>query len=444
MLIIYMKILKSRKFTRLTLKLSLGILLSSLIYLIIFIDPTCIAKRYQPNITLKSVNRSNQLPINLLEPQWTPIVDNVVSIYSSFRIGDEIKIIAIMDKYFIDYNYNCSFKQNSLTSQAKAKVTVLTESWSRYYRFVSVSVTCSLKISSDWSKVKLLLRVDDNQLETSYITITTINNNIDDHKSLVVCVRPLFGHLISAAQILEFIAYYKANRIDRIIFYELDISVPIRQLLLSIPLVQLLSYSLPIDSSDIHADGQIAALNDCVLRSSNSFVMHVDIDELIVTANKFADIKQFVEHRAQNHTIGALIIPNVMICDEFNHDQRFPRILTQTVRQTSKWEHNDRSKAIILKPLSVCELGIHTIWKWNDNSHNDYVEQSDASLFHYRSCCRVWQPFYRIKFLGLNLFFLSYEDKIVNDLSVRKFKNKVISFLKNYVHINNVSQLNIY
>ena len=346
-----------------------------------------------------------------------------------------------MDKYFVDSNYKCSFKQNSFTSKVKANVTILSESWSRYYRFVSVLITCLANISSDWSKVKLILSVDDNHLETSYISITTIINNIDGQKSLVVCVRPLFGQSISAAKILEFIAYYKVNRIDRIIFYELDISLQIRQLLLSIPSVQLLSYSLPIDSSDIHADGQIAAINDCVLRSSNSFVIHVDIDELIVTSNKFADIKQFVEHRAQNHTIGALIIPNVMICDEFNHDQRFPRILTHTVRQTTKWELRDRSKAIILKPLSVEDLGIHTIWNWNDYSFNDYIDESDASLFHYRSCCRVWQPFYRIKFLGLTLFFLSRDDNIINDLSVRKYENKVMNFFKNYVNFN-VSQLN--
>ena len=343
-----------------------------------------------------------------------------------------------MDKHFVNYNYKCSLKQNWHTSLVKARVKILSESWSRYYRFVSVSITCLANISSNWSKVKLLLSVDDNQLETSYIKIinTTINDDIDDHKSLVVCVRPLFGHSISAAQILEFIAYYKANRIDRIIFYELDISVQIRELLLSIPSVQLLSYSLPIDSSDIHADGQIAAINDCIFRSSNSFVIHVDIDELIVTSNKFADIKQFVENKAHNSKTGALIIPNVMICDEFNHDQRFPRILTHTVRQTTKWELRDRSKAIILKPLSVEDLGIHTIWNWNDYSFNDYIDESDASLFHYRSCCRVWQPFYRIKFLGLTLFFLSRDDDIINDLSVRKYENKVMNFLKNYVNFN--------
>ncbi len=263
------------------------------------------------------------------------------------------------------------------------------------------------------------------------------------NQELVVCIRPLYGPFSSLSSILEFIAYYRANGINKFIFYDLSITSIIRSLLESMPFVELLPFHLPIDSIDIHAEGQIVAINDCLLRSSPNTVILVDIDELIIT-KKFRDIKTYVDFKIKNESTGALVIPNVMVCDQFETNknvEQFPRIFYALERQTFKWQHRDRSKLIILKPLSVAELGIHTIWLWNNNSgvYSENVDESEAMLFHYRSCCMVWQPFYTNSFTGIRLFFLAYNDKTVIDKSVLKFKNKIISFLKEYINFDDIS-----
>jgi hypothetical protein len=51
----------------------------------------------------------------------------------------------------------------------------------------------------------------------------------------------------------------------------------------------------------------------------------------------------------------------------------------------------------------------------------------------------VWQPFYTNSFTGIRLFFLAYNDKTVIDKSVLKFKNKIISFLKEYINFDDIS-----
>ena len=436
-LVRYLRLYISRKFRRLLIFVFVFTIISVLMSLMIILDITCIPHPYNPSITLKK-SFEIKPKTEISYPKWTPIVDNIISIYSAFVYEKKIIIIGVIDQKFKTNKFYCHFRQNGVNRKSDGLVYILPESWADFYRFVSIKIICEKSGSIDSLKTKVSFEMNDQNLETSYVTINQISSESNGkEKPIVVCVRPLFGPFTSSAEILEFIAYYSANGIQRIIFYDLSIAEDIKQVLVNIPFVQLLSYDLPIDSSDIHADGQIAALNDCVLRSSDGIVIHVDIDELIVTSNKFANIKDFVDHKSKDPLIGALIIPNVMLCDEFNGGNNFPRILNATVRQTFKWEHRDRSKAIILKPLSVDRLGIHTVWSWTDRKIVSYnVKEKDAMLFHYRSCCRVWQPFYHNKYLRLTLFFLAYEDKVVPDLRVKRFETQIIQFLKQFIEFS--------
>ncbi len=87
---------------------------------------------------------------------------------------------------------------------------------------------------------------------------------------------------------------------------------------------------------------------------------------------------------------------------------------------------------IVLKILSVAELGIHSVWLWINNSgvNSVNVDEREAILFHYRSCCRVWQTLNRNSFLGIGLHFRTNYDFVSINRRVLRFKTKIGFFLK--------------
>jgi len=446
-MLIYVRLLYSRKIKRCIVFSAVIIALSIIISVLIFFDLSCVSdsSQSQSNLQLRKINSFNKSESTASYPKWTTIVDSAISLYSAFYYRNNITVIAIINQDIIDFKFFCHISTKNFYLETDAIIEILPESYSDFYIFVSVKIICQNVNFFNSSKVKVLLKINKNILETSSVPIVPLEQNQTELKTrskkqineIVVCVRPLFGPFASLSSILEFIAYYRANGIQKIIFYELSIASKIKQLLHSMPFIQLLSFDLPIDSYDIHAEGQIAAINDCLLRSSSNTVILVDIDEFIVTKN-YPDIKTYVNYKIQNESVGALVVPNVMFCNQYiinRNVNRFPRILYSTARQTSKWKHGNRSKMIILKPLSVVELGIHTVWLWNDsNITSENVDESDAMLFHYRSCCQVWQPFYHNSYIGITFYFLTNNDNIIYDKSVHRFKTEIVSFLRRYVN----------
>ncbi len=447
----YFEIFYSRKVKRCILFTTVIVIISILIPIIVFFDITCVSHSYEPNLSLKSSLVKSKTPEPY--PDWTDIIDDTISLYSAFYYNNNIKIIALLRNYRTGIQLFCHLSNTNSSLKTDAFYEILPESYVNYYKYIAVKIICPNVWFKNNLKVKISIKNNKNLKETSFIPVVNIEENEKVLKTyernqkvdqeIVVCVRPLYGPFSSFSSILEFIAYYRANGINKFIFYDLSITPKMRSLLESMPFVELLPFHLPINSNDIHAEGQISAINDCLLRSSPNTVILVDIDELIITKS-FRDIKTYVDFKLKNELTGALVIPNVMVCDQFETNrnvEQFPRIFYALERQTFKWQHRDRSKLIILKPLSVAQLGIHTIWLWNNNSgvYSENVDESEAMLFHYRSCCMVWQPFYTNSFTGIRLFFLAYNDKTVIDKSVLKFKNEIISFLKKYVNFDEIS-----
>jgi hypothetical protein len=269
----------------------------------------------------------------------------MISLYSAYYSKNKISIIAILPKDSIKTKLLCDLSVDYSNLQTEVFIETLCESYAKYYSYISVKIICPKLQLINSSKVKVLFKINENFLETSFIPIIAIEKNETVFKTkdknqesiqeIVVCVRPLFGPFSSLSSILEFIAYYRANGIHRIIFYDLSITSTIKSLLESMSFVQLLPFDLPIDSNDIHAEGQIAAINDCLLRSSPNTVILVDIDELIVTKT-YSDLKTFVNFKLKNESVGALVIPNVMHQYHINTNvDKFPKILYSIVRQTT-------------------------------------------------------------------------------------------------------------
>jgi hypothetical protein len=319
------------------------VIISILIPIIVFFDITCVSHSYEPNLSLKSSLVKSKTPEPY--PDWTDIIDDTISLYSAFYYKNNIKIIALLRYYRTGIQLFCHLSNANSSLKTDAFYEILPENYVNYYKYISVKIICPNVWFKNNLKVKISIKNNKNLKETSFIPVVNIDENEkilknnQRNQELVVCIRPLYGPFSSLSSILEFIAYYSANGINKFIFYDLSITPTMRSLLESMPFVELLPFHLPIDSNDIHAEGQIAAINDCLLRSSPNTVILVDIDELIVTKT-YSDIKTYVDFKLKNESIGALVIPNVMLCNQYQINRnvkQFPKIPYSIVRQTTKW-----------------------------------------------------------------------------------------------------------
>ena len=375
--------------------------------------------------------------------KWTNLICNTFSIYSSFLIDNQIVTIGLMQAD--QYNYNkfvCHFNGQLIQAQFE----ILTES--SYKKYSSIKIRCHLNkedlINVNTKKLFVQIKMYSEEhikcqsnlieIERIYDTKQRLPNS---GKNLTICVRPLFGPFTATSSLLEFIAFYRANLVNKFVIYNLSISSQIQLLLSSMePFVEVIQFDLPIQSKDIHAEGQIASMTDCLLRNANDHIIFVDIDEFIMTF-QHENLKTFIQSNI-NDSIGSFIFPNCFFCNEFNNKQgnSFPRILNYKIRQTLEWPINQRSKSVIIKPLAVVEQGVHVVWKWNNSLVygdlvNVYVDRNEAMLFHYRSCCRIWQRFYQL--FGIKFFFKTYNDNTITDNSMDKFASEIFTFIHQYI-----------
>lgn len=417
-------------------------------FLVFYFDLSCHDYNYDHDIKLKNVNliKSQNDLDNYSVAKWTKLICDTFSIYSSFLIDNQIVTIGLMqaDKYD-KRKFACQFKGHLV----EAKVEILTESWENKYS--SVKIKCYLNedvmvdVKKKFNLQKLFVQIqmfvdDDINCQSKFIHIERVYNTkqkLTKSKNLTVCVRPLFGPFTATSSLLEFIAFYRANLVSKFIIYNLSISSQIQLLLSSMEqFVDVMQFDLPIRSKDIHAEGQIASMTDCLLRNANDHIIFVDIDEFIMTF-QHENLKTFIQSNI-NDSIGSFIFPNCFFCNEFNNKQgnSFPRILNYKIRQTLEWPINQRSKSVIVKPLAVVEQGVHVVWKWNNSLVygdlvNVYVDRNESMLFHYRSCCRIWQRFNQL--FGIKFFFKTYNDNTITDNSMDKFASEIFAFIHQYI-----------
>lgn len=233
--------------------------------------------------------------------------------------------------------------------------------------------------------------------------------------------------------VLEFVAYYQANRIDRVVFYDQDTkNADVIKLINSIPFAILVNFTLPINAKKIHANGQVAAQQDCLLRNIFKTIIFVDVDEFIVTRAE-PDLKSYIWRKSHDSSLAAVVVPNVFVCNQYEPLQpRFPAILDKTRRQTFRWFYGDRCKMILLRPARVERLGIHIVWRLED-TYQHLFDEEGLMLFHYRSCCFVWQRFATL--LGFGLYFKTKHDQTVEDQSIRRYKDDIMQFVRAYVDL---------
>lgn len=231
---------------------------------------------------------------------------------------------------------------------------------------------------------------------------------------------------------------------------------------------QVLDFRLPIDRSQIHAEGQLVANHDCLHRYSESPIVFVDIDEMIVIRRPAetrpdgmapkegpGSLSAVVEEvQSTDDSAVALMFRMALVCNELNRASQLAnlveekgdekseeksrkrsdksevmapvQILTATRRQATPWPFEWRSKVVVLRPWLVVDVGVHSVWRLSEladklpGAHTVRVPPEDGLLFHYRDCCGLRQPY----FFGL-FSFSPFDDETVEDRGVHRWARSI-------------------
>lgn len=239
---------------------------------------------------------------------------------------------------------------------------------------------------------------------------------------MTICVRPFFG-AINLLNLLEFVAYYRANKARNFHFFYYNLSRPSRRLeqvlqyLKTLPGAILTPLSVPTYlHANVHAGGQILAMHHCLFAHPDSVQVHLDIDEYIQLGG--ADdhpthqllLGDYIGAQLnQTKGVAALYIRNRFHCHEFNlrtsqyyefrppppppptttsankttstslvaniietylahvdaaNIERAMLVKNNFFSQRSAWPTRRRSKVIILRPQMIEVMGIHFVWRF--------------------------------------------------------------------------------
>ena len=384
--------------------------------------------------TFVSANVSPQSPT---DPNWSPLLDNRLSVYSGFLFKDsEVRIAAIVDQNLWSkarVRIDCLFKERANSSakfKSMATLRVLAEHKFGDQQYAASEVKCPLpgRYHSVLKYVAISLGSDRHLLRLSKAQSYHSNQTSLD---TVVCVRPVFQstHLLSS--VVEFLAYYRANKISKFIFYDLDMDEKLRLFLTDLEFVEIIPWKLSINKYLIHAFGQRAAIQDCLHRYSNSAIIFVDVDEFIVVQEKKTTIQSLIAEKLNDKTLSSLVINNRLLCHEFQTRNEFPVILSHNRIQTYSWRPEDRSKMIVLRPDTVIDAHIHAVTATQEGYHRLEMDDSTILLYHYRSCCGLNQEFVHLE--HLNLYFRAISDKYVEDFRIKWFEREIYKFIDDYV-----------
>lgn len=270
----------------------------------------------------------------------------------------------------------------------------------------------------------------------------------------VVCVRPLFGPFNDTLSLIQFLAFYKSQGINNFIFFNLAIEANVRKLLNNVVSVhiQVFDWDLTNETLDhIASHGQINAIKFCLDLFPNQPVIHVDIDEFLTTGDCSVTIRQFIaDYMTTNPDKVALIIKNVLFCDQFNSNQidsdQF-EVLRNFNRQKHFWHWNKKSKVIYLTPKMITDPGIHYVWGLDRNlikNFYNYVQELDGismRLHHYRDCCvkDTSQVLISYDVFGRELDLIRFhplEDAIVRDDTLQCWAKEMRHFVNENVRIS--------
>ncbi|XP_077494411.1 uncharacterized protein LOC144105097 isoform X2 [Amblyomma americanum] len=221
-----------------------------------------------------------------------------------------------------------------------------------------------------------------------------------DEKCCAVCVRPVFGSSLSLSKLVEFVAHYRVIGARRFYFYDLEMTPDVKILLGKLQAagiaITLVPFRLLVNSSEVHAEGQMPGLYDCIFRSMSrtEYFIHVDFDELIMPAgnSSISAVVQEVEQQEGKAAIGSIVIKSRYYCAEYpidsSHwtDSDVP-LQTRTFTYRSRDLDKEGFTKYIGRSRAVCNAAVHTVLTHCGIASEIRLEASLAVINHYRRCC---------------------------------------------------------
>lgn len=243
-------------------------------------------------------------------------------------------------------------------------------------------------------------------------------------KCCAVCVRPTFGP-IGLWKVAEFIAHYRHMGARHIYLYDLEMSDDLRVLLGHVQMagvdVTVVPFKLLVKSSEVHANGQMAALYDCMFRSmsKSEYIIHVDLDELIVPL-QYPNISALVYEAEGTYgadVLGSIVMRSAYYCAEYplsmlsRQDGQAPLRTRMFSLHTQHVPFSDSTK-YIGRTRTICNAGVHGVEKHCGRFKRVRVPVSMAGVNHYRRCCE-FSGANPIKTVELNLW--NFSELLLDD-----------------------------
>ena len=192
----------------------------------------CMDQIINNSIRLKTfVSNESRLPT---EPDWSPLLDNRITTYSAFLTEESVVRItsAVNQDLWAESHFRieCHFRRFQSTSvkyKSVATLKILPENKSKFKRYAVSEIKCFLPLkyhsvlnyvgisAEGFPPIGPLLRL--------HKTATYYTN--DSSLETIVCIRPMFNSENLLSSIVEFLAYYRANGVNKFVFYDLYIDL---------------------------------------------------------------------------------------------------------------------------------------------------------------------------------------------------------------------------
>ncbi|XP_077549303.1 uncharacterized protein LOC144162584 isoform X2 [Haemaphysalis longicornis] len=237
-----------------------------------------------------------------------------------------------------------------------------------------------------------------------------------EQKCCAVCVRPIFGPAISLWKVAEFIAHYRLMGARNFYFYDLEMPNDMKVLLSHMQMngvdITVVPFKLLVDSSEVHAQGQMAGLYDCMFRSmsKSEYFIHVDLDEFIVPV-QYSNISALVygvEATSGADVVGSIVVPSTYYCAEYplnvvSMQHRQAHLQTRIFNIHTGYIPSDDVTKYIGRTRTICNAAVHTVAQHCGHFVSVLLLPSVARINHYRRCCE-YTSFDPVKRWGITLW----------------------------------------
>ncbi|CAG2103048.1 unnamed protein product, partial [Medioppia subpectinata] len=394
------------------------------------------------NIVLRENSNTNVVPKVAPDSEWSELIANRVAIYSAFLTEESVvRITSLVDQECGLIAVDCHFREHTssrVIHSTHATVKVLVGHYRGRLKYAASQIQCQLP--REYHSFAHYVTIDLPDFGSTGRTIKVRKSdsykNPSNDLRTVMCVMPLYNTGDMIANLVEFMAYYTANGIERYVFYDWDSDPRFRSLVLSMNFTQILPFKMPIDGLTIHSWGQMASTNDCLLRHSNSPVILVDMDEFIVVRKSTSPdnsrtIQSLIVREMRDPSVSSLLVNNRFLCREYQIRHTFPRILSHTRLQSYPWSPNLRSKVIVLRPNRVIDVWVHAVYMSVEGFHMKVMPDTDVLMYHYR-CCRGMNQVWLVWGHYVLLYFYSVRDQFTDDKAMTAFETPINRFIAQY------------